>query len=432
MKEILAEIIAEFHKSSLPVFLERDYELALLPAAVRKAQIFVGMRRVGKTYLMFQHMKQALERGVAKEKFLYINFEDDRLSQFRATNFQTLLDVYFKLYPQWVEADDLIFYFDEIQVVDGWEKFIRRLLDKEKMAIFITGSSARSLSKDIATSLRGRSLETEVFPLSFKEYLQYKKIDNKKDIAKERAILQHEALEYLKRGGFPETLALSDSLHHRLLQSYVNAAVFRDVIDRHQLNNPHLVKLFLLHCLQSLAAPLSITKVYNDFKSRGESLTRAKLYEYLSYFEDAYLIYNVPLYDLSLRKRQVNPSKIYGVDPGLVTAYSVTPQMEDGVRLENAVYLHLRQQGFEGIYYYKTAKGKEVDFVTMHLNGTLELYQVCLKLDQEKTRERELSALIEAAKELKLKRAFIVTLDTEERIEKEGLNIEVIPYWKWI
>ena len=319
MKEVIQEMIREFHKDKLPKLFLRLLEIPELPKDIRKAQIFIGMRRVGKTYLMFQHMEQALAQGLAKEKMVYLNFEDDRLATFEANDFQTILNVYFEMYPYLMPADDLIFYFDEIQNIDGWEKFIRRHLDKEKMSIFITGSSAKSLSKDLATSLRGRNLETEVFPLGFNEYLHHLGInDFKNPIAKEKAVILHHSKVYLRRGGFPETLSLSDTLHHRLIQSYVNAAVFRDVIDRHKLNNPHIVKLFLLHCLQAIAAPLSITKVFNDFKSRGESLTRARLYEYLSYFEDAYLIYNVPLYDLSFRKRQVNPSKIYCVDPGVV------------------------------------------------------------------------------------------------------------------
>ena len=432
MKEILRELIGEFHKDTLPPFLPRSFEIPDLPKALRKAQIFVGMRRVGKIYLMFQHMERALKRGLAKEKILYLNFEDDRLTSFTSADFQLILDVYFELYPSLTRADELIFYFDEIQNIVGWEKFIRRLLDKEKMSIFITGSSAKSLSKDLATSLRGRSLEREVFPLGLKEYLLSLGIQDFKNlIAKERAAIVHHSKVYLKRGGFPETLQISDAEHPRLLQSYVNAAVFRDVIDRHKLNNPHIVKLFLLHCLQTLSAPLSITKVFNDFKSRGESLTRARLYEYLSYFEDAYLIFQVPIYDLSFRKRQVNPSKIYCVDTGIISAYSITPLMEEGVALENAVYIHLRKQEYEGIYFYKTKRGKEVDFVTLQANGKIELFQVSLRLDSEKTRERELSALLEAAEELKLNQAYLITLDTKETIATKNLDIHVLPYWEW-
>jgi len=230
---------------------------------------------------------------------------------------------------QTINSKDLIFYFDEIQNINGWEKFIRRLLDKEKMSIFITGSSSKLLSSEIATSLRGRCLVNEVFPLGFVEYLNYVGIYDLNNITnKEKAVIRHHFENYLKKGSFPEILSLTDSLHHKTIQSYVNAAVFRDVIDRHKIKNPHIVKLFLLFCLQNIASVLSITKVYKTFKSRGEALSRNNLYSYLNYFIDSYLICSVAIFELSARKRQVNPSKIYCIDTGIILGYSIKPQTE--------------------------------------------------------------------------------------------------------
>lgn len=430
-RDVLRDILVEFHRDPLPDLFVRNIDVPDLPQNIRKALIFVGMRRVGKTYLIFQHMQASLNQGLAKEKILYINFEDDRLEGFSIDDFQTLLDVYFELYPEYSKADDLAFYFDEIQNIDGWDKFIRRLIDREHMAIYITGSSAKSLSKEIATSLRGRSLETEVFPLQLSEYLDHRGVNWTRPTAKDRATIQHHTKDYLRQGGFPEALDLSDSLQHRLIQSYINAAVFRDVIDRHQLKNAHLVKLFLLYCLQNIAAPLSVTKVHRALKSRGEVIGRNTLYEYLEYFEDAYLIYCVPIFDLSTRKRQVNPKKIYCVDPGVVYSYSLKPQFEQGASLENAVYLTLRGSKQEGIFYYKTSSGKEVDFVAQKDSGELRLVQACLDMSDEATEKREILALVEASQELEARQAVIVTLETEKIIEFEGLEVQVQPFWKW-
>jgi len=267
MKDVIKNIILEFHKDSLPPLFERRLEIPILPPEVRKAMVFVGMRRVGKTYLMYKHMQGLISSGLNKEKLLYINFEDDRLANFTANDFQTILEVYFEIYPNYTKNNDLHFYFDEIQNINGWEKFIRRLLDKEKMGIFITGSSAKLLSKEIATSLRGRCLKTEVFPFSFLEYLNYHKVYELKNItSKEISVIKYYCQKYLRLGGFPETLSLSDKLHHEIIQSYVNAAVFRDVIDRYELSNPHIIKLFLIQCLQNISSPLSITKVYKTIK----------------------------------------------------------------------------------------------------------------------------------------------------------------------
>ena len=432
MKTILQEIILEFHKEAIPSLLQRNIDVPTLPSSIRKALVFIGMRRVGKTYLMYQHMTETLALMPDKHYMLYINFEDDRLATFSMSDFQTILDVYFELYPNCTESNHLVFYFDEIQNISGWDKFIRRLIDKEKMSIYITGSSAKLLSKEIATSLRGRCLTTEVFPYSLLEYLNYHAITDFKLLTlKQKSIIKHHCANYLIRGGFPETLSLSDNLARQTIQSYVNTAVFRDVIDRYKLNNPHVIKLFLTHCLQNIASSLSVTKVYNTFKSRGETLGRSSLYAYLDYFEDAYLLCSVSLFEFSTRKRQVNPSKIYCIDAGIITAYSIKPHMDQAIQLENAVYLYLRQTEHEGIYYYKTKTSKEVDFVIQHLNGQLTLFQACVDLSAPQTKERELSALLEAAHELHLTEAWIITTDTMDTIKMNQLIIHVIPYWQW-
>ncbi len=432
MRQRIKEILIEFQKSSLPSLFKRHVPLAPLPKNVRKALVFIGMRRVGKTYLMYQHMEEALSLGRKKDKLCHINFDDDRLSGFSSDDFQTIIDVYFEMFPEHVDADDLIFYFDEIQNVDGWEKFIRRLIDKEKMEIFITGSSAKSLSREIATNLRGRCLAAEVFPLSFEEYLDYRGIRDISNLtSKQEAALKNHSQTYLWQGGFPETLDATESMHQRIIQSYVNAAVFRDVIDRHNLTSPHLVKLFLIQCLQNIASPLSVTKIYHILKSRGETLSRNRLYEYLEYFEDAYLLFSIPIFELSARKRQVNPSKIYCVDTGIINAYSIKPQTEASACLENATYICLRRQEYENIFYYKTRTGKEVDFVAQRPNGSLELVQACAQLQDPDTRKREIQALVEAAKELEIEQATIVTTYEEEVVEFDSLQITVLPYWKW-
>jgi len=431
-KSLIKDLLLEFQRDELPELFPRDIKIPRLPPDVRKALVFIGMRRVGKTYLMFQHMKETLRSGTPKKNILYINFEDDRLASFKLEDFQLLLDTYFELYPENAHSKDLFFYFDEIQNINGWDKFIRRLIDKEKMQLFITGSSAKSLSKEIATSLRGRSLAREVFPLQLTEFLDYFQVKWKMPSAKDRAAIKNYTETYLRRGGFPELLELPDGLHKQILQSYVDAAVFRDVIDRNKLNNPHLVKLFLIHCLQNIAAPLSVTKVHKTLKSRGETIGRNTLYEYLEYFEDAYLLCTVPIFDLSTRKRQVNPSKIYCIDPGIIYSYSIKPQFEAGVSLENAVYLHLRSLGYETIFYHKTENAKEVDFIAQTVAGENHLFQACIDMREEGTRQREISALVEGAKELSIEKGLIITLDEEEVIEIDGVRIQVLPFWKWV
>lgn len=433
MKNLLKQLITDFHSEPIPeLTVHRTIKWPSFSKNIRKAHVFIGMRRSGKTYLMYQHMHQLLNQGIEKEKLLYINFEDDRLIQFSVEHFQALLEAYFDLYPQYTRSSDVVFYFDEIHNIEHWDKFIRRLLDKEQMQLYITGSSAKMLSKEIATSLRGRCWTTEVFPLSFQEYLAYHHVEyhHSAPSSQELSKIRHYGERYLQYGGFAESLDLSKTEHHLLLQEYVNTAVYRDVIERHQISNIPIVRLLMTHCLQHLALSLSVTKVYNDFKSQGYSLTKNSLYEYIEYFKDAYLLFSVPIYTLSLRKRQVNPIKIYGVDSGLIEAFSIKPSMAISVSLENAVFMALRRKT-SLIYYYKTINSREIDFLVVHEDETVSLYQVTLYLEAQKsTYDREVNALLEAAKELTVRNFFIITLGEEKQIIDASCTIEVLPYWK--
>ncbi len=429
MKELLKQLILDFHAEPLPEPALREPKLANFSTQVRKAHVIMGMRRTGKTWLLYQHMQNLLSTGYPLQKLLYLNFEDDRLCSFQTENFQDILTAYFDLYPQYAHDEHVIFYFDEIHSITHWEKFIRRLLDKEKMQIYVTGSSAKMLSREIATSLRGRAHATEIFPFSFKEYLSFHKISSALT-TKNQSMLRKQAQHYLQWGGFPEILFLQTELYHHLLQDYVNTVVFRDVIDRYRVTNPHVVKLFLLQCLQNPATLLSITKVYNTLKSLGATVSKNSLYDYFDYFSEAYLLYPVPILDFSTRKQQVNPKKIYTIDTGIISAYSVKPDYDHWARLENAVFMELRRKNAD-IFYYKTKTGQEIDFAVLKSTGALQLYQVCLSLADTQTHAREITALITAAAELKIQELFLITLDEEKTIEQNKHTIHVIPFWKW-
>ncbi|MBA3238739.1 MAG: ATP-binding protein [Parachlamydiaceae bacterium] len=428
---MLRTLITEFHERDLPKVISRAILFPKFPPEVRKAHVLMGMRRTGKTWILFQHMQSLLEEGIKKENLLYINFEDDRFENFRASHFQLILDAYFDLYPLHGKSKDLFFFFDEIHLIPGWEKFIRRLLDQEKMEIFVTGSSAHMLSKEISTTLHGRAWGQEVFPCSFLEYLSFKGVEiTKQHSAKKASQLRHFAQEYLTFGGFPESLFIIKELHAPLLQDYMNSVIFRDIVHRHKLKNSHMVKRFLLFCLSQPSALLSVTKVFNTFKSQGEAVGKNSLFEYLSYFEDAYALFAVPIFNFSERVRQANPKKIYFVDPGLVTAYSVKPNFEKAACLENSVFMALRR-GSKEIFYYRTKSQKEVDFVVMSSKGEISLFQACYSMSDDQTRAREISALKEAANELNLNNGTIITLDYEKSLSEDGIEICCIPFWKW-
>lgn len=432
MKEILKQIIIDFHAEPLPSPLPRSIELPELPKSLRKAFAFVGMRRSGKTWYLYQEMHGLLKRNLDFKKILYINFEDDRLLGLNH-DFQSVLDAYFELYPEQSGAEDLQFFFDEIHEIEGWEKFIRRLLDKEKMQLYLSGSSAKMLSKEIATSLRGRTLTREIFPFSFIEYLQAKGIEYTGHLSsKQISTIQYHLEHYRKFGGFPESLDASESLHRELLQGYIDVVIYRDIVERYKISNIVAVKQLIKFCIQNSASSISINKIYKYFKSKGFSVGKDSLYAFMSYFQDAYCIFSIPLYSFSLKKSELNPKKIYPVDPGLITALSIKSKFDDSARLESLIFMHLRRQT-EEIYYYETKQGKEVDFLVLLDNEKINLYQVCLSLSNEETRKREITALQQAMEELNVKEGTIVTVNEEETIEQGSTGlIQIVQAWRFL
>jgi len=433
MKEVFKQLIFEFEEFAIPEGVQRKLELPKLPKQVRKAITFIGMRRSGKTWILYQHIQKLLKDGISRKKILYINFEDERLSNLQADDLQSLLDAYFELHPDCVNSDRLYFHLDEIQAVVGWEKFVRRLLDSRQFDLFISGSSAKMLSREIATELRGRSLTREVFPLSFAEYLQYHEIavDLHRVSSKSRAVLLHHLNVYLRKGGFPETLGASDWLHREIIQGYLQVVIYRDIVERHKISSVSVLEKWYVHCLQNAAAPLSINKVYNHFKSLGLQVSKNSLYEWMDYIEDAYCLFSIGCFDLSARKSSLKPKKIYPVDTGLVTSFAVHPDMKLAQTLETAVFRTLRERT-EQIYYYHTKQGWEVDFFIQTPEGKRALFQVCVSLKEKETEERELRALLQAMQELDLEEGTIVTLDEEEQRQTTQGHLHIVPAWKFL
>jgi uncharacterized protein len=438
MKDIFKQIIIDFHGSTIPKPSHRDLNLPEFSCELRKAFVFIGMRRSGKTWALYQQMQTLIQQGINIEKILYINFADDRLFDLQAKNLQSILDAYFELYPKYIDDNDVHFFFDEIHEVSNWENFIRRLLDIKKMAIYLSGSSAKMLSKEIATSLRGRAVVREIFPFSFSEYLQYNNVSYKFPLTSDqRSLINHYLKKFLLTGGFPETLALlghpgpkEDSLLSRefceLLQSYIDGVIYRDIIDRYRIKNPHVIKNLLITCLKNSAKLFSVNKTFNDLKSQGYATSKNSLYKFMSYFEDAYCLFNVPVYDFSSRKSANKGKKIYLIDQGLITAYTIKDSYEDFARLETAVFLHLRRHN-KDIYYYQTNNGKEVDLLSVEPNGKISLYQVTLSVNNPETEQREIEALQQAMKELNLETGTIVTMDKEQEITIGQNKIHYVP-----
>lgn len=407
---ILPILIGEFRSklAQLNELVERDIQF---PHAPNKIKVAIGMRRVGKTYFLYQHILKMLGDGINKTNILYINFEDDRLLPLDEQKLAKLVDAFYALYPENHERKCYLF-FDEIQNVTNWPLVIRRLHDSKNVEIFLTGSSAKLLSKEIATNLRGRSLAIEIWPYSLQEFMRAKKVSidqslfDKKTEDKLKQIFQN----YLSDGGFPEVILFSSDIRQKTLQEYVDIVIYRDVIERHSIKNPSLIKYMILSMIHNVGKPFAIHKFYNDLKSQGYQVGKDILYEYAEHIQDAFLIFSAPLYSKSIRKVSVNPKKIYAIDSGLIRSLTLDYENDLGQLFENLIYLELKRLNCK-IFYYLTKERYEIDFLIQTANGQKKLFQVAWNVKDKKTLEREERALEAAISELKID-GEIVTLDS--------------------
>jgi predicted AAA+ superfamily ATPase len=434
--DTLEKLIVDFQSRPLPTVSTR---IATMSPVENMASVVIGMRRSGKTYFLFQEMHNLINSGVERNRILYMNFEDDRLQPIAPDILNRTLETFYRITPE-ARSEGAYLFLDEIQAAPGWSRFARRVLDTEAARLYISGSSAKMLSKEVATEFRGRGFAIELLPYSYKEALMFSGIDVPGSIpgSRQRSRLETAFLNYLRIGGFPDVQLLEETERIQILQDYVKLVLLRDIIERYQERNIHAVKYFSRALLQSSSSLVSVNRLSNDLRSQGVAVGRDTLYELLDHFVDAFLLFTVPIFSRSLRVRQANPRKIYAIDPGLFYAVSPAGVSNRGARLENAVYIELRRRvraSREGtVSYYLTKTGHEVDFVVgdTATGNASHLIQVCSDLSHPSTRDREVRALEEAMSELGLHEATMVTLFDDETITVEGGVIRAVPAWSWI
>jgi hypothetical protein len=429
MIETIKSIILDFQEVRLETGVPRRIRIETVRG---KAAVCIGVRRSGKSTYLFQIIQRLKDSGVPRENILYLNFFDDRLHNLRQNNLGLITEAYYSLYPEKKNAETVYCFFDEIQAVPGWEPFVDRLMRTEKCEVYLTGSSAQMLSKEIATQMRGRALSWEMFPFSFREFLDWKGIDSASTLStKKRLVVQKAFEEYWDTGGFPEVAGLSRDLQIKIHQEYFHAILFRDLVERHDVSHPKAVT-DLAHWLADNTASLySVNSLTRYLKSLGHKAPKSVVSNYLEWFEDAYFLFTVRIFDASLARSNTNPKKVYCVDHALVTSVSSGILVNSGHLLENLVFTALRRL-HPKIYYYKTKTGREVDFIVPLRKRVRMLIQVCESLAEPQTRKRETAALAEAMTELNLKSGTIVTRGEDEQIDAGGGAINVVPIWRFL
>jgi predicted AAA+ superfamily ATPase len=410
----------------------RVYGPVALPA---KATAVVGMRRAGKTTFLHQVRRERLAAGMGRERVPFVNFEDEQLAGLGADELHLLIEEYYRRYPALRQRETVVFCLDEIQVVAGWERFVRRVLDSEKVEVLVSGSSAALVSREVATAMRGRSWEVVIHPFSFEEALRHqgRPIPERPDFlsAPERSAIEHAFLDYLRKGGFPEVQGLEDAVRRKLLSDYVDVAMLRDVMERHGVSQVVGLRWMVRHLLGNAAGKFSVEKFYSALRSQGLSISKDTVHELLGYLEDCFLVRTVWIEADSERKRMVNPRKAYPVDPGLIPLFDRTGRANTGHALETAVLIELERRGM-AVTYVRTAEDHEVDFLARSATGEMELIQVSSDPTDDLTAERELRALEEAGRIYRKAVPRLLTLTFDAMPANVPAGIVAQPAYEWM
>lgn len=375
--------------------------------------ILSGIRRCGKSTLMQQI------RAINSEKDYYLNFDDERLLHFTIEDFQKLHETFIELFGL-----QKTFYFDEIQNIKNWEFFIRRL-HNEGNKVYITGSNANLLSKELGTHLTGRHIQMELFPFSFKEYLDFKKLKFEKNdfyTTEGKANLKKQFENYYNEGGFPEYLQTKSAEY---LKSLYDSILYRDILVRNKIINDYEIRELGYYVAGNISKPIS----FNSLKSTIGVKHVNTVKNYLNYFEDTYLVFLLTKFDFSIKKQIVNPRKIYFIDNALAKNISFRFSEDKGRFLENMVFIELKRRGCE-LFYHKMKK--ECDFLIREKSKIIQAIQVTASLEDKKTKDREVAGLYEAMDTHSLKEGLILTENENFTIALEDKTIKVIPVYNWL
>lgn len=406
----------------------------VLPAVPGKVHAVIGMRRVGKTTYLRQLQAQWRAK-VDPSRVVHLGFDDDRLAEVDLGQLSLLLEEYYRRYPEWRGRERVWWLFDEIQLVEGWERFVRRVLDTEKVEVVVSGSSAKMLSREVHTSLRGRGIESVIRPFSFREFLRHRSEEPAGPVgcftAAERSRVEKSFGEYLAIGGFPEVQGLGFGLRVDLLQSYVDTVLFRDVVERHGVAHVVALRWLTRHCLKNPAGSFSVHRLHQDLKGQGLGMNKDALHALVGHLEDAFLLRSVSLAADSERRRNSNPRKVYPADTGFIGAFDRTGRTNLGHALETVVLHELDRRRAE-IGYVRTANGHEVDFLARFRDAREELIQVCADPGALETREREARALAVAAEEHPRARRRFLVLNADQTTVPVPEGTTVQPVYEWL
>lgn len=430
-KEKIKTYLLDFQEKKFSNIRKRDI---ILPDTA-KIQTIIGARRTGKTYLLYNKILELEERGIPRKQIIYLNFENPVLDDLSYKEIRDIIALQWSLFPE-IAKKRMYIFIDEPQAIDKWEAAIRDLHDNFNARIFITGSSSRLLSKEIATNLRGRSISTLLLPLSFKEFLSFNGFaaDIVRLSTENKAYLLNYFDKYLAFGAYPEVvLSANKEEKIKILKDYFDLTIYKDLVDRYKIKNTALIKNLIDMAVGSCAREFSVNKHYLDFKSRGLKAGKNTLYEYFSMLEDSFFIFPLRRFSHSKTTENLSIPKVYLGDMGFLNLYSLE---NFGQRLENAVFLALRRKiagnPALALSYWKSDAGEEVDFILREGRKIKSVIQVSYEMPDNKTETRELNGLLSCLDEMSLDAGLIIARDAEAEKIIGGKTVKIISAWRWL
>ncbi|MBX2966475.1 MAG: ATP-binding protein [Cyclobacteriaceae bacterium] len=412
-KDLLKTVIAEqeYYFEQAKGSMRREFPDTLCQSS--QIVIISGIRRCGKSTLLQQI------RARLTEKDYYLNFDDERLVNFKVEDFQVLTEVFHELF-----GEQKTYYFDEIQNIDQWERFIRRLHDMGNK-VYVTGSNARMLSRELGTHLTGRYLSVELYPFSYKEFILFKNpglVTQNSSETKVKAEYLSLFHSYLRNGGFPGFIKTNDEL---VLKTLFENILYRDIMVRNNITNEKEIKLLVSYLAGNFARLSTNSELAEIIGVKNPTTVK----KYIGFLADSYLVFQTSKYDYSLSKQILNPKKSYFIDNGMVTRVGFSFSDNSGHLLENLIFIELLRRGKEVYYHHKN---NECDFAIAVGKSVVSAIQVCYAFSAEKTKKREINGLLDALNTYNLQSGLIITDDTEDELVVEDKNIKIIPAWKWL
>jgi len=432
MNRIIKTILAEWKGKNIPAVIPRETNIQnYLNLKVNKIIVLNGFRRVGKTYLLYGLANELLKSN-SREEVVQINFEDERIP-LKTEFLSGLLPTTSEIFDKKIKY----LFLDELHNIPNWSKWLRRIYDNQDIQIFVSGSSSRMSEEEIPTELRGRFLEIKIFPLSFPEFLRFKRLSFDLNIAdyseKERPLILKALTEYLTYGGLPEIVLIDENRKFEVAQSYYATVIKRDMVERYNIKNEESLKALLKLLLNS--KEYSINKSYNNLKSLGYKIGKSTLQNYIAYIENSYFAFSLPIFSYKIKDQIQYQKKVYFIDNVFINSISTKFSNNFGRLYENIVAVELRRRGKE-CYYWKNMEKEEVDFIIKNESKISQLIQVCYDISDSDTKKREIKSLLKASRDLKCDNLLVINQDYsgEEYLEWFGIKRKVnfIPLWKWL